>query len=55
MTATIDRIWIALGVNADELEAMSARRALYAGMITMSVAATCLIGGIVSNVAGTVA
>ena len=51
MTALIDRFWIGLGVNAEELEAMTARRALYVGMITMTVAASCVVGGIATNVA----
>ncbi len=55
MTATMDRFWIALGVNEDELGALNARRFIYGGLIVMTGASTCLLAGIVSNVAGLVA
>lgn len=49
MTARIDRFWVELGVNATELEALTARRAIYACMIMMTATSLCLLGGIVGN------
>jgi hypothetical protein len=55
MTATMDRFWIAIGVNEQELLALKARPAIYAALHAMTGLSTCLATGIVSNVVGMVA
>lgn len=52
MTATIDRFFIARGVNEAELLALEARTIVYAGVALMAGLSTCLLAGIIANVVG---
>lgn len=51
MTATFDRAFIALGVDAHDLTSVKGRSAIYAGLMVMAVAGVTLLGGICSNLA----
>lgn len=55
MTRTIDLLWIALGVNAEELTALKGRGVIYLGLGLMALASSVLVAGIASNLAGMVA
>jgi len=52
MTMHVDRFWVNLGVDADELQALKARGFAYFGLAAMAGLSICLLAGIASNLVG---
>ena len=52
MTATFDRAFVALGVDAQDLMTVKGRSAIYFGLIGMAMASATLVAGICSNLVG---
>jgi len=50
MTTMADQIWIKAGINADELEAMKGRTALYIGMAGLLTVSLMFAGMTLANV-----
>ncbi len=50
MTTVLDRLWIGLGVDEGELQAVNYRGVIYGALLGMSGASTCLVAGILTNI-----